>query len=136
MKHLKKLGIWLDHASAHVMELTTTPLKTKIIASSFTHQEELSMLSKSEKMMHNLKQSLQKKYYDEIGEIIKGHDEVLLFGPTDAKIELYNLLKSDLHFKDIKIEIKQADKMTENQMHAYVRNYFLNEAVECFKENK
>ena len=48
----------------------------------------------------------------------------MLFGPTDAKTELFNLLKADHHFDKINIETKHADKMTENQQHAFVREYF------------
>ena len=48
----------------------------------------------------------------------------MLFGPTNAKTELLNLLKADHHFDKINIETKQADKMTENQQHAFVREYF------------
>jgi len=33
-------------------------------------------------------------------------------------------LKKDHRFADIVIEIKQTDKMTENQQHAFVRDYF------------
>lgn len=134
MKNTKRLGIWLDHASAHLIELTTTPLKSKIILSAFTHDKKLHMLFKSEKMMHNLERNLQKKYFEDIGEVIVDQHEVVLFGPSDAKIELYNYLKADSQFKDIKIEYKQADNMTENEKHAFVRNYFLIERIECFKK--
>jgi hypothetical protein len=48
----------------------------------------------------------------------------LLFGPTDAKVELLNILKADLSFSKIKIETMQSDKMTENQEHAFVKDYF------------
>lgn len=59
-----------------------------------------------------------------IGESIKEYDDVLLFGPTNAKIELLNILEADLSFSKIKIETRQADKMTENQEHAFVKDYF------------
>ena len=55
---------------------------------------------------------------------VKNYDEVILFGPTDAKVELFNILKADQHFDKIKIDIKQADKMTENQQHAFVKDHF------------
>jgi hypothetical protein len=55
---------------------------------------------------------------------MKDYDEVILFGPTDAKSELYNLLKNDHHFDKIRIEVKPADKMTENQQQAFVKKYF------------
>ncbi|MGI8637564.1 MAG: hypothetical protein ACR2KZ_19375 [Segetibacter sp.] len=48
----------------------------------------------------------------------------MIFGPTNARIELLNILEADLHFSKIKIETKASDKMTENQEHAFVRDYF------------
>ena len=74
--------------------------------------------------MHNKEQHQQSDYYKQLGEIIKNYTEVILFGPTDAKVELFNILKADHHFAKIKIEFQQADKMTENQQHAFVKEYF------------
>ena len=74
--------------------------------------------------MHNKEQHEQADYYNNLGGIIKNYDSVLLFGPTEAKVELYNVLKSDLRFAKIKINVKQADKMSEKQQHAFVREYF------------
>jgi hypothetical protein len=56
--------------------------------------------------------------------VIKDYDEVILFGPTDAKNELLNLLKNDHHFEKIRFTVKTSDNMTENQRHAYVIEYF------------
>jgi len=57
--------------------------------------------------------------------VIKEFDDVLLFGPTSAKNELLNLLRQNHLFEKIKIELKPADKMTENQQQAFVREYFI-----------
>ena len=35
-----------------------------------------------------------------------------------------NVLRTDHRFAKIKIEMKQTDKMTENQQHAFVKEYF------------
>jgi len=124
MTTVKNLGIWMDHSSAHIMELTINPIETTIVESKFTHQKKEESLSKGEKVMHNKEQHQQTAYYKTLGETIKNYEDVLLFGPTDAKTELLNVLRSDNNFAKIKIEIKQSDKMTENQEHAFVRNYF------------
>lgn len=124
MTTAKNLGIWMDHSSAHLMEITTGPIETKTIVSKFTHQEKEQSFSKGEKLMHNKEEHQQSEYYKELGESIKNYEEVILFGPTDAKVELFNVLRADHRFAKIKIEIKQADKMTENQQHAFVREYF------------
>ena len=124
MTKTKNLGIWMDHSSAHLMEFTNDEVATNIIESQFTHQEKEHSLGKSEHVMHNKEQHQQSEYYKKLGgEIIK-YDEVLLFGPTDAKVELFNILKADHNFAKIKIEVKQADKMTENQQHAFVKKHF------------
>src|SRR5476651_994274 len=124
MTTAKDLGIWMDHQTAHLMEFTADPIETKTIDSKFTHEEKEQTLGKSENLMHNKEQHEQADYYRELGEIIRNYDEVVLFGPTDAKVELYNILKDDHLFAKIKFEVIQADKMTENQQHAFVRKHF------------
>jgi len=123
MTKAKKLGIWMDHASAHVMEYNDHII-TNIILSDATHADKEKNLQKGESMMHNKEQQQQGEYYKSLGEAIKNCDDVLLFGPTDAKVELLNILKADISFSKIKIEIKQTDKMTGNQEQAYVKKYF------------
>lgn len=124
MTPTKNLGIWMDHASANLMEFSNEPIETKTVDSAFTHDEKADSLGNSEHVMHNKEQHQQSAFYKKIGESIINYDEVILFGPTDAKQELYNLLKADHHFDNIKIEVKSSDKMTENQQHAFVRDHF------------
>ena len=124
MKINKKLGIWMDHSSAHIMEFNVTPTETRTVNSSFTHQQKEASLNKGEHLMHNKEQHEQGEYYKKLSDIILTYDDVLLFGPTDAKVELLNTMKRNHLFDKIKIETKQADKMTENQKHAFVTDYF------------
>lgn len=124
MTPTKNLGIWMDHASANLMEFTDEPIETKTVESAFTHDEKADSLGNSEHVMHNKEQQMQSAFYKKLGESIKGYDEVILFGPTDAKQELFNLLKADHHFDKIKIEVKSSGKLSENQQHAFVRDHF------------
>jgi len=124
MKIEKKLGIWLDHSHAHLTEFSDEPMKTVQISSTFTQDQKSESLNKSENVMHNKEQHLQTEFYKKIAEEIKNYDRVILFGPTNAKSELINKLKEDHHFSKISIEVKQMDKMTENQEQAFVREYF------------
>jgi ADP-heptose:LPS heptosyltransferase len=124
MTHEKKLGIWMDHATAHLTEFDNEKPEKKTITSKFSHEVKEEALHKGERMMHNKEQHQQAEYYKQLGEEIKHYQSVLLFGPTDAKSELYNTLKKDHQFEHIKIEVKQADKMTDNQQQAFVKSYF------------
>jgi len=124
MRTGKNLGIWMDHANAHLIEFTADSLKTAIIGSSFTHEQKDEALHKSENLMHNKEQHQQTEYYKKLGDKMRDYDEVLLFGPTDAKMELLNFLRTDHCFSKIKITMKPTDKMTENQEHAFVKEHF------------
>ncbi len=124
MKTIAQLGIWMDHANANLFDPSDSSAQVRTIISSFTHQEKEESLRKSEQLMHNKEQHEQASYYKEIGEEIKHYDEVILFGPTTAKAELYNLLNADHRFDHIKIACKQAGKLTHPQQLAYVKEYF------------
>ncbi len=124
IKLTQYLGIWMDHSVAHLMEYTRDSMDTETVESTFTHQDREETLHRSESVMHNKEQQKERLYYKELADIIKKYDEVLLFGPTDAKLELFNLLKADHHFDEINISVENSDKMSENQEHAFVRGYF------------
>jgi len=124
MKKANCIGIWMDHSIANLMEFTTDPIETKSIESPFTHQGKEDGLVKSESLMHHKEQHEQKAFYKHLEKIVSAYTEVLLFGPTDAKVELYNIIKADHRYVNIKIELAEADKMTENQKHAFVKKHF------------
>jgi len=120
----KNLGIWMDRSRAHLTEFTSDPMKTTTISSAFTHEQKIESLNKSEHLMHNKEQHQQGEYYAKLGDVIRNYDNVILFGPTKAKVELINRLKENHLFSKIRIDLKQKDKMTEAQQHAFVRQYF------------
>ncbi len=120
----KGLGIWMDHQNAHIMEFTVDPIETTTVESKFTHHEKEQTLGRSENLLHNKEQHEEADYYKALGEIIRNYNDVVLFGPTDAKVELLNILRKDHRFAGIVIEIVPTDKMTENQQHAFVKEYF------------
>ncbi|MFV8370046.1 hypothetical protein [Flavobacterium sp. LB2R40] len=108
MSATKKLGIWMDHSFAHLMEFTSKHFEIETIEAKFLNNEK--------KQRYD--------YYKKIGEAIKNYKRVILFGPTNAKVELFDLLSEDERFLKIKFEIKETDKMTANQQHNFVKEYF------------
>ena len=90
----------------------------------FTFDTKEEALSRSESLMHNKRQQMQEAYYEKIGAEILKYKNVLLFGPTDAKIELHNYLNKDLHFKDIIFDLESTDKISDNEKVAFVKNHF------------
>lgn len=119
----KNIGIWMDHSTANFITINSKK-ENHSITSDFNFQMKEEALSRSENLMHNKENQMQEGYYKELGEEIVKYDHVLLFGPTNAKTELYNYLNKDLHFKDIQIDVEPAEQMTDNEKSAFVRDHF------------
>jgi stalled ribosome rescue protein Dom34 len=122
--HKKYVGIWMDNAHAHLVHIDAES-ENHSFTSKFSADVKNEALNKSEKLMHHKEQQMQASYYKEIaGEILK-YTNVLLFGPTNAKDELRHFLLNDVQFKDIKVDVLAADKMTDNQQIAFVKKLYL-----------
>jgi hypothetical protein len=91
---------------------------------SISIQGEKQNFGMDESLKHNTEQDQLSDFFKRLSEVLKGYTEVLLFGPTNAKTELHNLLKEDSHFNNIKIDVETTDNLTENQMHAFVKEHF------------
>ncbi len=124
MKNSKKIGIYMDHSKAHFIEFDKEAINIKAINSDFTQEDRENSLKKGEKIMHRKEQSKQNEFYHKIREVIENYGKILLFGPGDAKRELFNILTDKPLLSIITVEVAQTDKLTENQQLAYVKQYF------------
>ena len=125
MHKIKQLGIYMDHAHAFLMELENGLIISRNIVSGWIETEDKPNQDKHF-MDFNCgeKKHLQSAYYHEISDIIRHYQQIVLFGPTDAKNELHKLLSDNHLFKDIKIKLVETDKLTDVQMHEFVKEYF------------
>jgi stalled ribosome rescue protein Dom34 len=124
MKTEKKIGVYLDHAQAHFINFQHESENIDAINSDFDHFEKEKSLSKSESGMHSKEQQDLSFFFRKIAKVIMNYDDVLLFGPTDAKVELFNYLRTEHEYDKIKMEVKNTDKLTENQKLEFVKNHF------------
>jgi stalled ribosome rescue protein Dom34 len=123
MENQKKIGIWMDHSTANFINLDKEKYNFSI-QSKFTFNDKEAALRRSESLMHNKENQMHETYFKEIGHKILKYQHILIFGPTQAKTELLNFLKKDLHYKNIQIDVKSADKMTENEKRSFVWLHF------------
>jgi hypothetical protein len=124
MNKVKQLGIWMDHSKAILIELYDHKLFSKEIVIKQTPMETPNVdtheiKDHSKEQTHN-----QSVFFKEISDTIRNYRNVLLFGPTDAKNELFNLLKADHNFSDTTIELKTTDNMTTVEKQEFVVRYF------------
>jgi len=125
MKNTIKRAIYLDHYTAIVFDSndeSTSILKT--ISSKMNHFVKEEILQKGESHWHNKEQDLQLAFYKRIIDEVEQCDELFLFGPNTAKIELLGLIQKQAKFDALKITTKDIDKMDENQKIELVKTTF------------
>jgi hypothetical protein len=122
-----KLGIWIDHKRAVIVSLSAGRVTTKTLESELGAHRRYSRQQddggeKNYEERHN--QHLEQYYDDVIGQL--GQPEALLiFGPGEAKLELRERLRRSKTWSDRTVDIETADKLTEPQIVARVKEQFL-----------
>ncbi|NND11793.1 MAG: hypothetical protein EX254_05670 [Flavobacteriaceae bacterium] len=132
---MKKTGIWIDKDTAHIVTIENETETVKTINSEVEHfrihggyggrakggpQDVVQDSKYLEREKHQLK-----AYFKEIANEIKNSDELVVFGPAETGEKFRKELQE--RYADIgkKLkEVKKADSMTDNQVKAWVRNYF------------
>ena len=75
----------MDHSIAYLIELTNDTITQSSIISEIAIPEKEFNLYKGEKLVHKKEQHQQSDYYRKLSDTIRNYQEVVLFGPTDAK---------------------------------------------------
>ncbi len=132
----KPVGVWMDHSQAHFIDFAKG---FPVVETVYSAQEEQVRFKgesgsatklgnyrsgNNENHRHNRDQQLMQEYYKILSDRLKNYDNILLFGSTKAKEELYNYLKLNKQFEAKSITVKPADHLTENQMIAEVKKFF------------
>ena len=131
----KEIGLWLDHRDAIIVILTDGVEEIKHITSNSEKHIRYSGSSHS-KTPEGLKEVTSEdqrdrkfdnqlnKFYDELIASIRDADSIQIFGPGEAKGELEKRLKHE-QIKGQILASETADKMTDRQVAAKVREHFL-----------
>lgn len=123
MEETTQFAVWIDCASAHLMEFKSEPFEVKKIESKLRHEPWFDRLEEEEKSMDDVEPELASPYYTKLVSTIKKYDSVVILGQNDAKLELFSLIKNDPKLSESKIEVVTTDILTEKQLNAFVRNY-------------
>lgn len=106
----------MNHTTAEIMEFSDEPQSYLI------HAEQLT--AKKGAWSAAEKQHQAADFFKKLLEALKNYDEVLLFGPTEAKSEFLHFIRKHHHYDAIKIEVRNTDVLTEKQRHIFVTEYF------------
>ena len=130
----KTVGLWIDHKKAVIVSVTGTEEEIKLIHSNIEEQrieEQRRQNGRSvpsdDIRLRVLTEHLN-TYYEEVISCIRDAKSILLFGPGEAKGELKKRLEKDNLGERI-VGVETADKMTDNQIAAKVKDHFLRKSA-------
>ena len=115
-------GVWMDHHNAVFIPFTDGAFaiqEDKVVAGEY-HGD------KGEHAYNNAEKTDNRKYFKTIASQLLKYDEIYIFGPGKSQEEFLNFLNDEKHFKNKKITLGSAEKMTDPQTVAKVRDFFKN----------
>ena len=134
----RNVGLWIDHKQAYVIsdqdgivEVIPSHIEPPAHYSGGTqlggklNQKADTEFRKSDRFRLQLN-----KYYQQVISALKDANSILIIGPGEAKVEFEKAIRKYKSLQNRVLKVQTADKMTKNQMVAYVRKFYQNQAVQ------
>jgi hypothetical protein len=130
-----KVGVWIDHRKATLVELLGEKDSTRVIESGVEKHLRLAGGSRSATPWgpqdvakegardRKLERHLN-AYYDRVVEALRGAEAIFLCGPGEAKAELRKRMEPTGEVDERIVGVETVDKMTKRQLAAKVRSVF------------
>jgi stalled ribosome rescue protein Dom34 len=124
----KTVGLWIDHKKAVIVFVAGKDAEIKLVTSNIEkHHRQSGVATPADDIRQRALTVDLNRFYDEVVSSMRDAEEILILGPSEAKGELKKrLTKENLGGRIVGIDT--ADKMTEPQIVAKVREHFLNQS--------
>lgn len=124
----KEIGLWIDHRKAVIVIVTDDGEEIKKISSDMEKRVRFSGGTAADGLTEGARDrqlgNHLNSYYDQVIAVIRDADAIQIFGPGEAKGELEKRLEH-AGLKARIFALETADKMTDHQISAKVRERFL-----------
>jgi stalled ribosome rescue protein Dom34 len=132
----KTVGLWIDHKKAVVVFVDGRDTELKVISSDIEkHHRQSGVATPADDIRQRALTGDLNRFYDEVIDCIRDTESILVLGPGEAKGELSKRLEKDNLGRRI-VGIKTSDKITDKQIVALVRGYFLNRPAPAGSKHK
>ena len=128
----QNIGLWIDHKQAFLIwhnrkrvEVIPSNLEPRTHPSGGTRIGGRYNQSVDSELRYNDRYNNQlSKYYEQVIATIQNADSIFIMGPGEAKLELKRAINKRKELIKKLLRVETADKMTKNQMIAYVKEFF------------
>ena len=134
-----RVGVWMDYAHAYFIEYdginalivdaievpSVSQLQEKGETDNKTRfSENAQQSSPNEYSKRNVEQEELKQYFKMLEKNLEVYRDILLFGPGTVRDKFFKQISEDHFLEGKRISVQISDKLTENQMVAFVEDYF------------
>ena len=134
------IGLWIDHRRAVIVSESSAGAEIKVILSDADRQPGRihgerstapfeAQLTEADDVSQRKFTAQLHRYYEEVIACLREAEEIFIFGPGEAKGELHKELEQALP-KGCVVVVQAADKMTDRQVAAHVRDHFKQDSPE------
>ncbi len=123
-----EIGVWIDHREAVIVSLSGEHEELKRLASNMEKHVRYGGAAEQDSAEDQRDRRFTghlNKYYDEVVALVRDAESILVMGPGEAKGELVERLERE-QLRERVVGVLAADKMTEGQVAARVREYYRN----------
>jgi hypothetical protein len=131
----KNIGIWIDSKQAFIINISNKKHHIKKIESNIEFRERVEGESKKygrfggqyityEKNRQNRRNEQTNLFFKNLLKEISNCNKVVLFGPSNMKNLLEKEIQNNMQVKDTLEGVYNCDSITENQMVAWVKDFY------------
>lgn len=125
MDKKRRLGIWMCQSRIHLMEYNNEePIDMTQLPIDESQEMNTAIPEISYNAIRAEENNRKLEEYKKLAEQISKYDEIVLFGPVDAKKEFQNYLETSPIASMPQLTVQQTENLTEAQQVAYVHNHF------------
>ena len=133
----RNVGLWIDHKQAYAIwysegriDEIPSHIEPPTHYSGGTQLGGKMNQKGDVELHHNDRFRLQlNKYYRQVITALKNADSILIMGPGQAKVEFEKTIRKNKQMQKRILKVETANKMTKNQMIAYVRKFYRNQKL-------
>ena len=133
----RNVGLWIDHKQAYAIwykdgrvDVIPSQIEPPAHSSGGTQLGGKLNQKGDVELHHNDRFKLQlHKYYQQVMSALKNADLIFIMGPGQAKIEFEKTMNKNKSLQNRIRKVETADKMTKNQMIAYVKKFYQDQPV-------
>jgi stalled ribosome rescue protein Dom34 len=134
----RNVGLWIDHKQAYLIwnedgkvEVIPSRIEPPAHYSGGTQLGgKLNQKADSEARRSDRFRLQINKYYQQVISALKGASSIFVMGPGEAKVEFQKAIKKSKDLQKRLLKVETTDKMTKNQMIAYVRKFYANRLMQ------